>query len=219
MMVKYRDRILDQVHNPSSFWIHRISRLLSLCILNMAWPANEESLAPYFRFIEVFTTPSSFTKNPQDTDIAQAIIFKIFEFQMSKDYFQAVRLICDSKIPPMINETAKPPTPIAESILGLILRPLQMVKEKKEFGYEFILLTVRVHPNSCSSFQSPRIVFADRVVLLGPVLRTSQVLRHPLSCWVRFPRSTVDQCTRWKQHSKFFMAVVQLFENRPSQLR
>ena len=138
-MIKCRDEILREAVRPNSIWIHRISRLFTVCLEAMASTDNQESLAPFFRFIEVYTSSSSYVKfidvdsDPSDSCV-QPIIARIFEYQMSKNYFRSVRKICDAKIPPIIAETTKAPTPVCESILDMILKPLAFVNINKEFG-------------------------------------------------------------------------------------
>ena len=43
------------------------------------------------------------------------------------DYFGLVRRLCDKRIPPLLEESFRPPTPLAEAIFSMITRPLRLL--------------------------------------------------------------------------------------------
>ena len=43
------------------------------------------------------------------------------------DYFGLVRQLCDKRIPPLLEESCRPPTPLAEAIFNMIIRPLKLL--------------------------------------------------------------------------------------------
>ena len=52
------------------------------------------------------------------------------------DYFGLVRRLCDKRIPPLIEENCRPPTPLAEAIFKMILRPLKLLNMLNVADYE-----------------------------------------------------------------------------------
>ena len=53
---------------------------------------------------------------------------KIYKFLIKDSYFSKIRQLIDTKIPPLLSVTTRPPTPISEEILQMILRPLDIVE-------------------------------------------------------------------------------------------
>ena len=44
------------------------------------------------------------------------------------DYFGLVRRMCDKRIPPLLEESFRPPTPLAEAIFSMIVRPFKLLR-------------------------------------------------------------------------------------------
>ena len=43
------------------------------------------------------------------------------------DYFGLLRRLCDKRVPPLMEENSRPPTPLAEAIFKMIVQPLKML--------------------------------------------------------------------------------------------
>ena len=82
---------------------------------------TKENLASSLRFIQVFTSQENYTTN------GLAILTKIYKFLIKDSYFVKIRQLIDTKIPPILAPTTKPPTPLSEEILQMVLRPLDIV--------------------------------------------------------------------------------------------
>ena len=50
----------------------------------------------------------------------------IYKYLVSRKYFSLVRLIIDSRVPPVLSETTRPPTPLAGEILQMVLNPVNI---------------------------------------------------------------------------------------------
>ena len=48
------------------------------------------------------------------------------------NYFGLVRQLCDKRIPPLVEESATPPTPLAEAIMNMVTRPLKLIATIRE---------------------------------------------------------------------------------------
>ena len=60
--------------------------------------------------------------------LSKRTVKTIYKYLMRHcDYFGLVRRLCDKRIPPLIEENPHPPTPLAEAIFKMILRPLNLL--------------------------------------------------------------------------------------------
>ena len=55
------------------------------------------------------------------------ILTKIYKFLIKDSYFSKIRQLIDAKIPPLLSVITRPPTPVSEEILQMILRPLDII--------------------------------------------------------------------------------------------
>lgn len=125
MIVKERKDISTQS------WLFKLARLANLCVKFISLQ-KQENVAPLLRFIEIFTSP----KNYQDSQW----LLQLFDYLVRQDFFAHLRRICDAKIPPMLAETTKAPTPIAETLFNLIMQPLRLIRDDdNDFGKKVLL--------------------------------------------------------------------------------
>jgi ubiquitin-protein ligase E3 C len=82
---------------------------------------STENLASSLRFMQVYTCQENYSSN------GLTILTKIYKFLIKDSYFSKVRQLIDTKIPPLLSVTIRPPTPVSEEILQMILRPLDIV--------------------------------------------------------------------------------------------
>ena len=119
---------LNSKHSP---WTFRIARVTNLTLKYIARSPLNENIATPMRFIEVFTTPRAY----EDTTTLQ----NIYNYVVRHDFYAHLRHICDLRIPPLMKESIKPPTPMAEIVFNLIMEPLSLVKEENEFSKNVLL--------------------------------------------------------------------------------
>ena len=87
---------------------------------------SKENLASSIRFIQVYTCQENYTAN------GLKIITNIYKFLIKDSYFAKIRHLVDTKIPPLLSLTTRPPTPISEEILQMILRPLDIIDSAQD---------------------------------------------------------------------------------------
>lgn len=125
MIVKERKDI------STNIWLFKLARLTNLAVKFMA-VNNQENVAPLLRFIEIFTSTQSYNESK--------LLLQLFDYAVRQDFFAHLRRICDAKIPPMMAETTKAPTPIAETLFNLIMQPLKLIRDdNEEFGKKVLL--------------------------------------------------------------------------------
>ena len=74
------------------------------------------------RLFEVFTDPKHFQSH------SDTILPSIWIRLVRKGFFKSLRILCDSRIPESIEEyQGKAPTPMAEILFQLIMRPLNVL--------------------------------------------------------------------------------------------
>ena len=81
----------------------------------------KENLASSLRFLQVYTCKDNYSSN------GLAIVTKVYKFLIKNSYFSKIRELIDTKIPPLLSVTTRPPTPLSEEILQMVLRPLDIV--------------------------------------------------------------------------------------------
>ncbi len=107
-----------------------MARLLNLALAFVATAPPDENVATPLRLIEIFTSSSS------------TVQLKMFQYLVSKDYFGNVRRLCDARIPPLMSETSRPPTPLSATILAMVTRPLDLLDDEPtltDFAKEALL--------------------------------------------------------------------------------
>ena len=130
--VKERNKILNSIKSESLDWSFRIARLINLSLRYISEAPSSENISTIMRFLEIYT-------NFDEETLSQ----KIYSYLVTKDYYGNLRKLCDVRIPPIITETIKAPTPMAETIFNLIVQPLSLIKSDNEFAKNVLLnLTV-----------------------------------------------------------------------------
>ena len=71
--------------------------------------------------MQVYTCQENYLAN------GLTILTKIYKFLIKDSYFSKIRQLINTKIPPLLSVTTRPPTPVSEEILQMILRPLNIV--------------------------------------------------------------------------------------------
>ena len=71
--------------------------------------------------MQVYTCQENYSAN------GLSILTKVYKFLIKDSYFVKIRKLIDTKIPPILSATTRPPTPLSEEILQMILRPLDIV--------------------------------------------------------------------------------------------
>ena len=90
---------------------------------------SKENLASSIRFIQVYTCQENYSAN------GLKIITNIYKFLIKDSYFAKIRHLIDTKIPPLLSITTRPPTPISEEILQMIVRPLDIVDSAQDKAF------------------------------------------------------------------------------------
>jgi len=118
MLVKQRQEVLE-VMLMDTDWQFLVCRLLSVATSYLL--DTKENLASSLRFMQVFTCQKNYSAN------GLSILTKVYKFLIKDSYFEKIRKLIDTKIPPLLSATTKPPTPVSEEILQMVLRPLDIV--------------------------------------------------------------------------------------------
>ncbi len=119
--------ILAEVLSPNhTQWKHRLARFLGLALLTLGNAETKDNVNPLLRWLELATSPE---KVPADSGVPSAVFRRLFAATASSGpggYFGSLRLFCDRRLPPLLSESAAPPTPLAAAVLELFLRPVRL---------------------------------------------------------------------------------------------
>ncbi|XP_015782602.1 ubiquitin-protein ligase E3C [Tetranychus urticae] len=126
--IKLKSLVIECLLQDPIQWSHRIRKLLFANIKQLCLSLktdNNLSVAVPLRLIEVYTTLETYTPLG-DVKKGQRMLTNIWTYLASNGYFHYLREIIDSKVPEPYEETIKAPTPIADSLFNLIVRPLDL---------------------------------------------------------------------------------------------
>lgn len=112
-------------------WRHKLARVLALNLRQFSQAAKEDNINVGLRLMEVATCPQS------DSMVVTFVFRHLLDGHL---YFESVRWLADTRIPPLLAETIKPPTPMAEMILELLLRPLRLMRLSEDKTYQRLLV-------------------------------------------------------------------------------
>ena len=85
---------------------------------------STQTIAIPLRILEIFTTPDENAMETSDSDIN---LKEIFAYLVRNKYFDHVKQLINAKIPPNMDPSPTPPTPMAKWFLEMIQRPLSIV--------------------------------------------------------------------------------------------
>lgn len=103
-------------------WLHRVKKLLNICVLQLSVPVGSQALP--LRLLETMTTITFIERHVENEQLIQYYLERIFTFLVKHNYYKQLRSLLDQKCPPLDGECLKVPNPFLESLLQLFLRPL-----------------------------------------------------------------------------------------------
>nr|CAD7573251.1 unnamed protein product [Timema californicum] len=128
-ILKQHDKLLVEANSSNKPWLWRLPRLLHLNMCHMTTMINlgsRDSLAVPLRMLEVFTSWETCRRILGDS-LAVTHLTHTFTFLVHKGYFQQVRCLLDNKVPPLLEPSPTPPTPLASCLFDMITRPVNLV--------------------------------------------------------------------------------------------
>ncbi|KAM8713192.1 hypothetical protein ACLKA7_013494 [Drosophila subpalustris] len=111
-------------HDP--VWMLRVCKLLDACLLQLTLPQSAQAIP--LRMLETFTTVSAVERYVEDETLLYKYLERVFGFLIARNYFVRLRQLLDDKCPPLDDETLHAPSPFADALLQLLLRPLSVAR-------------------------------------------------------------------------------------------
>ncbi len=201
--VMLKERLLKELSESCSLWRFRVCRLMELCLRFFATLTKEDNLGPLLRVFELANESSPLF-------VRQLVLGQ-------NDYFGALRVLCDSRIPPPLEETEVAQTPMAEAIAVMLLRPFAHVSDKDDVEYRR-----HMRKNLCHSFFSRPFSPQVRLFIL-PFLAHSQYsvdayvsledVDHSCqsSPWLLFSYLKIAQANISKHNMSIFRVVIGMY--------
>lgn len=103
-------------------WLHRVKRLLNICILQLSIPLGSQALP--LRLLETLTAVSVIERHVENEQLVQYYLERVFTYLIKHNYYKHLRQLMEQKCPPLNAECLSVPNPFLEAIMQLILRPL-----------------------------------------------------------------------------------------------
>ncbi|CAG5130999.1 unnamed protein product [Candidula unifasciata] len=123
-VIKQKDDYLNSLQ-PKSIYL-QMSSLLSVVVryLNSIADSNAPIAIP-MRMLEIFLSPSTYSSvHPGQGMDTHKLLSRLLRSLVNAGYFRCLRKLLSSRVPPSLEESAVPPTPVAESIFDLIMSPV-----------------------------------------------------------------------------------------------
>ncbi|BFZ16582.1 hypothetical protein BsWGS_19621 [Bradybaena similaris] len=123
-VIRQKDDYLNSLQ-PRSVYL-QMSNLLAVVIryLNSIADSNAPIAIP-MRMLEIFLSPSTYSSlNLGPGMDAYKLLSQLLRNLVNAGYFGCLRKLLNSRVPPSLEESAAPPTPVAESIFDLIMTPV-----------------------------------------------------------------------------------------------
>lgn len=121
LLMEIRTNLLEALKQPGSSWRYKIARMLNLCVKVMRTAPQDENVNPCLRVFEIFTSDTSDGGGKEDC-------VRYFAYLIPRGYFEAIKWLCNTRVPPILEESARPPTPMSDLLFSLILRPIQLLE-------------------------------------------------------------------------------------------
>ena len=192
--MKERNKVLSSLKSSTFDWSFKIARLINLSLRYISQAPASENISTIMRFLEIYT----------NFDEEKALSQKIYSYLVTKDYYGHLRKLCDVRIPPIMTETIKAPTPMAETIFNLIVQPLSLISEESEFAKNVLLnLTI----NFLSEPFSEQLDF-----YVVPSLASQQ--NFPYVVWSKVLHQNEVQASPWLLYSFLKIGKLQLGQDQ-----
>ncbi|KAK7793688.1 hypothetical protein R5R35_013163 [Gryllus longicercus] len=236
LLLKQHEKIIHAAGASDNVWFWRLQRLLHLNLSHLVTSVNatnRESLAIPLRTVEVFT---SWETSERILSKGKAVphLIQLFTYLMRKDYFKQVRFLLDNKLPPLLEVSPSPPTPLAGCLFEMLTRPLQLVSQSKNRDFSLQVLQGLVRHLLAPRPSEPiRLFVLPALVDLPffPFPRLVEVLADgpppPASAWLLFALLALERkhfvLGRGSEHGPLLQylrtlaALTHEFGKRPSQ--
>ena len=127
-LVRQREAIATKVLSDSHSWLHRIKCILHFNVVHLeATLMQNVAIATPMRLLEVFTSAQTY-QSTGDSQKVDSILSSIWSYLINRHFFKQMRHIIETKTPEPFESTARAPTPLSETLLDLVLRPVRTVK-------------------------------------------------------------------------------------------
>ncbi|XP_052278265.1 ubiquitin-protein ligase E3C-like isoform X2 [Dreissena polymorpha] len=128
LLVKHKDVYLRILTSDSTQGHLQIKNILTLCLRYLTSIVDSgQSIAIPMRMLEVFTTPTTL-QNPN-------FLKTLWRCLIEKGYFECMRRLLEHKVPGSMERGPQPPTPVAGSILDLVMQPICYAAQCKDSAF------------------------------------------------------------------------------------
>ncbi|KAI5708771.1 hypothetical protein M8J76_002918 [Diaphorina citri] len=145
---QFKSSIVEMCFSPNNIWSLRICKLLKLNLQLMRHKSSDKEFnnTVSLRVLEVFTKFDDIEKTlvPKGMGQAQLIVaqFKLLKYLIQNKYYEHLRVLIDAKVPPLLEATAVPPTPLSQCLFQLIITPFSMIEMSSTHDPQYIVFVM-----------------------------------------------------------------------------
>ncbi|OWF54780.1 ubiquitin-protein ligase E3C-like [Mizuhopecten yessoensis] len=132
--------------------LYHIQRLLLLCLRHLKDVIHTAApIAIPMRMLEMFTSLELY-RSHKFTEHKEGPVHHLWLYLINHGYFDYMRVILEAKVPSDLERTAVAPTPLADSILGLIMGPVSFAIQHKGQPFSHCVLKAICQSLLCPAY-------------------------------------------------------------------
>nr|CAD7431264.1 unnamed protein product [Timema monikensis] len=212
-ILKQHDKLLLEANSSNKPWLWRLPRLLHLNMCHMTTMINlgsRDSLAVPLRMLEVFTSWETCRRILGDS-LAVTHLTHTFTFLVHKGYFQQVRCLLDNKVPPLLEPSPTPPTPLASCLFDMIICPVNLVTIVTNTEFSDLILRSLCRHILSPQFTEPVQLFVIPALSALPQFPFRQLLLALRHVDIDVPHTTSPDPQHRSQTTRFDIKAVMKF--------
>ncbi|XP_069940779.1 ubiquitin-protein ligase E3C isoform X2 [Cherax quadricarinatus] len=126
LVVREQRQLAEWICGSLQRWMYLVPRLSNMALKVVTHSTDEESPVPHappLRLLEIIMAPDNWSTKLSDAN-QQLFLSTLYLHLINGGYYQQMVHLLVTRIPEVYESTEAPPTPLAESLLNLLMKPL-----------------------------------------------------------------------------------------------
>ncbi|XP_071542676.1 ubiquitin-protein ligase E3C [Panulirus ornatus] len=126
LVIRERKHLTEWICGSLSRWIYLLPRLANMALLVVARSTNGEAPVPHaspLHLLEIIVAPDSWPTK-LSVDNQRLFLSSMYSHLISGGYYQQIVQLLVSRIPEVYESSEAPPTPLADALFHLLMKPL-----------------------------------------------------------------------------------------------
>ncbi|XP_042213682.1 ubiquitin-protein ligase E3C-like isoform X2 [Homarus americanus] len=126
LVVREQRHLSEWVYGSLPRWMYLLPRLANMALQVVTYSTNGENTVSHaspLRLLEIIMAPDSWASQLSNAN-QQLFLCALYTHLINRGYYQQMVQLIVSRIPEVYESSENPPTPLAESLLHLLMKPL-----------------------------------------------------------------------------------------------